>query len=38
MMDKIHQNSKELNEQIEHDRCQEKLKMEKYEKTYLFKI
>ena len=38
MMDKIHQNSKELNEQIEHDRCQEKLKMEEYEKTFLFKI
>lgn len=36
MMDKIYENSKKLNEQIEDDRCKEKLKMEEYEKTFLF--
>lgn len=42
MMDKIHENFKELNEQvnkqIEHDEYYGKLKIEKYEKTFLFSI
>jgi len=38
MMDKIHENSKELNEQIKHDRRNEKLKMEEYERTFIFNV
>ena len=42
MMDKIHENFKDLNEQvnkqIEHDEYYGKLKIEKYEKTFLFSI
>lgn len=38
MMDKIHENSKELNEQIKHDRRNEKLKMKEYEKTFIFSV
>ena len=38
MMDRIHENSKELNEQIKHDRHNEKLKMKEYEKTFIFSV
>ena len=37
MMDKIHENSEKLNEQIENDLHVEKIKTEEYEKTFLFK-
>ena len=38
MMDKIHENSKKLNEQIKHDKRNEKLKIEEYEKTFIFGV
>ena len=38
MMDKIHENSKKLNEQIKHDKRNEELKMEEYEKTFIFGV
>lgn len=38
MMDKIHENSKKLNEQIKYDKRNEKLKMKEYEKTFIFSV
>ncbi len=38
MMDKIHENFKELNEQIKEDKRYEKLKIEEYKKTFIFGI
>ncbi|MCI9077451.1 MAG: hypothetical protein HFH68_00825 [Lachnospiraceae bacterium] len=38
MMDRIHENFKELNEKIEHDKRHEELIMKEYEKTFLFSV